>query len=252
MQSKLPSMLVVICVLLCLCCAACNGDAIEFPERTVKLPDLSAPASIQGEVHFDGVPPRRVRLELDSDAWCRGPASEVRLSESVIVTDGRLADTLVWVEKGLEAYVWPLVKEPAVLSNKNCMYVPHVLAVQAYQPVRFVSEDGTAHNINTSGSAQGSNRSLSARGEEFTIQFRQPEMSIPARCNIHPWMEGFIHVLPHPNFAVTGPDGRYRLPPLPPGTYTITAVHPKLGTKSASVTVAASGQATQDFHFTKR
>lgn len=252
MQIKATVQLVSALVMLAVLYVACADEAPEFPERTVKLPDLSAAAVLSGTVHFDGTPPKRVELGMESDAWCRPPANQPRLSESVIVTDGHLADTLVWVEKGLEAWMFPLVRDAAVLTNKNCLYVPHVLAVQTYQPLRFVSADGTAHNINTSSSPQGSNRSLQGNGSEFTMQFRQAELSIPARCNIHPWMEGFIHVLPHPYFAITGPDGHYSLPPLPPGSYTITAVHPKLGTKSASVTVAANGQATQDFHFTKR
>jgi hypothetical protein len=49
---------------------------------------------------------------------------------------------------------------------------------------------------------------------------------------------------------VTGADGKYTISGLDPGTYEITAWHERLGTQTASVTVAATGAKTQDFKFT--
>ena len=56
------------------------------------------------------------------------------------------------------------------------------------------------------------------------------------------------NVLPSPRTAVTGPDGVYQLPALPPGTYTIEAWHEKMGTQEQKVTIGA--KETKDVAFT--
>ena len=62
-------------------------------------------------------------------------------------------------------------------------------------------------------------------------------------------MRGYIAVFKHPFFAVTGKDGSFDLKDLPPGTYTITAWHGKLGTQSQKVTVSAGQSQKLEFVF---
>jgi hypothetical protein len=62
-------------------------------------------------------------------------------------------------------------------------------------------------------------------------------------------MHANVMVLEHPFFAVTKPDGTFEITGLPAGTYEIEAHHPKLGAKTMSVTVPATGSATADFSF---
>ena len=69
------------------------------------------------------------------------------------------------------------------------------------------------------------------------------------KCDVHPWMSAYVGAFTHPFFSVTKADGKYTIPDLEPGTYEITAWHERLGTQTASVTVAASGAKTQDFKF---
>ena len=49
------------------------------------------------------------------------------------------------------------------------------------------------------------------------------------KCDVHPWMGAFVHVLDHPFFSVTGDDGTFTISGLPPGNYTVTAWHETLG-----------------------
>jgi len=72
---------------------------------------------------------------------------------------------------------------------------------------------------------------------------------MPIRCNNHPWMEAFLNVAPNPYFAVTRDDGTFSIPGLPPGTYTLAAVHEKLGESDMQITVAAKSQSKADFTF---
>jgi len=48
---------------------------------------------------------------------------------------------------------------------------------------------------------------------------------------------------------VTGPDGKYTITGLPPGTYTIAFVQEKLGEQTQQVTLAAKDSKTADQTF---
>ncbi len=74
-------------------------------------------------------------------------------------------------------------------------------------------------------------------------------MLFPVTCSVHPWMRSYIGVSPHPFFAVTGDDGSFTLKGVPPGTYTIEAVHEKYGRKEGRLTLAPNGNATLDFAY---
>jgi hypothetical protein len=74
------------------------------------------------------------------------------------------------------------------------------------------------------------------------------------RCFMHPWMSGYVHVLPTSFFAITGPNGTYTLKGLPPGEYEISVLHETslfAPTPLATKVKVAAGQ-TQHVDFTYR
>ena len=79
--------------------------------------------------------------------------------------------------------------------------------------------------------------------------FAREEIAIPVKCNVHPWMKGYIAVFKHPYFSVTDMSGSFELKGLPPGTYTISAWQEKLGTQTLKVTVAEGKAETVNFTF---
>ncbi len=82
-----------------------------------------------------------------------------------------------------------------------------------------------------------------------TQTFSTPEVMLPIRCNNHPWMSAFINVAPNPWFAISGVDGKFTITGVPPGTYTLAAVHEKLGEQDMQVTVPAKSAAQASFTF---
>jgi hypothetical protein len=50
-------------------------------------------------------------------------------------------------------------------------------------------------------------------------------------------MTAYVGVVDHPFFAVTGDGGSFELRGVPPGTYSVEAVHEKLGRVSLPVTL---------------
>jgi hypothetical protein len=71
---------------------------------------------------------------------------------------------------------------------------------------------------------------------------------VPFKCDVHRWMSAFVGVLDNPFYAVTSKDGSFELKGLPPGTYTIEAVHEKLGRQTQTVTVGPK-EAKSDVSF---
>jgi hypothetical protein len=75
---------------------------------------------------------------------------------------------------------------------------------------------------------------------------------IPVRCNNHPWMNAFISVAPNPYFAVSATNGSFTIHGLPPGSYTLAAVHEKLGELDIPITVTAQSTTTANFTFASK
>lgn len=231
-------------------CGGGGSPALEFPAVTPKLPDLSQAGLVKGRVTLEGKAPKLVEVVM-ADAWCRASHGGKAVKDDILVDEatGGLKDVLIHVTKGLEGYVFDHERKEAVLDQLNCVYVPHVLAVQTYQPVRFKSSDDTPHNVNTQKSAkgQGFNESFANSKATKLWQFKKPELSLQSICNIHPWMRAYIHVLEHPYFVVTDKAGNFSLGKLPPGRYTLEAVHPEMKVSSGEVEIPAKGEATLDF-----
>jgi plastocyanin len=178
-------------------------------------------------------------------------ATTPNTTEQVIVANHALANAYVYIKTGIPASQAPASAAPVVLDQKGCRYIPHVIALQQGGSVEFKNSDPTMHNIHTTptnGSAPV-DISQSPMGQPQTQKFTAPQTMLPVRCNNHPWMNAFINVAPNPYFAVTGTDGSFTLPNLPPGTYTLAAVHETLGEQDIQITVAPKSNTPASFTF---
>ena len=74
---------------------------------------------------------------------------------------------------------------------------------------------------------------------------------IHVQCDVHPWMSGFIYVLDHPFFAVTGDNGSFEIGRLPSGTYTLVAWHERYGSIERQFTVDGVKPVDVEFAYKK-
>jgi len=196
--------------------------------------------AVKGVVSFEGEPPERLPQRRDTDPYCaRGEA----LAEDVIVTRGKLKDVLVRVVSGGQpAAAAP--PAPVVIDQKDCRYAPRVVGVIAGQPIAIRNSDGTFHNVH--GAIAGKmlwNKPAIPNQPDLTLDgSTHPGDVIDILCDVHPWMHAYAVIMTNSRFVVTGEDGAFELTGLSPGTYTLEAWHPTLGTKSVTVTIGKAAK----------
>jgi plastocyanin len=207
----------------------------------------ATPASageIRGTVDYVGAPPQLVPLKTTKNQDVCGATVP---NESVEVSNGHLENVVVTL-KGNN-----LPKpQPAriTLDQKNCRYVPHVQATGPGATIEILNDDPMLHNIHGYlGTATVFNLAMPFKGQKIPRVLAKPGV-VRVKCDVHEWMSGWIVVSETP-FAVVGKDGTYAIKDVPPGTYTLTAWQEKLGEKTQSVTVPATGDATVNFSYGK-
>jgi plastocyanin len=205
---------------------------------------------LKGAVKFTGIAPKPAHIDMSADPLCAKARSTSASTEDVVVdANGGLANVVVYVSDGLTSHTFTPPATPAVFEQKGCQYRPHVLALQANQKLQVVNSDDTTHNIHPNPSNNREWNMTQPHGMPMEQSFAREEIAIPIKCNVHPWMRGYIAVFKHPYFAVTDKDGAFELKDLPPGTYTITAWQEKLGTQTQKVTIGGGESKPIEFTF---
>src|ERR1041385_2429986 len=199
--------------------------------------DAATAATISGVGSFNGSAPKMKPLGMRAD---RGCPTAPQPAEVVVAKDGKLANVFVYVKEGLPQGNFAVPSDPVTLDQKGCRYIPHMLGIMAGQPLKITNTDTADHNIHDMPSNNPAfNESQTPTDQPVTRKFPNAEMMIPVQCNQHPWMRAYINVMSHPYFAVSGPDGSFEIRNLPPGEYTLAAVHERFGEQTMKVKVGA-------------
>jgi plastocyanin len=239
---------------------ACNSKAGEQAKTAASAPqeyttvDPATAATIRGIIKFNGKAPAPREIDMSADPACQfadGPPGP-KLSEQYVVNDGKLANVYVYIKEGLEGKNFAPLQAPAVLDQRGCRYHPHVLAMMAGQPLRILNSDPATHNVHPSPKVDGNhewNVSQMPKGDPVEKTFTQPEIMMPVQCNQHNWMKAFINVSRTPFFAVSDAAGNFEIKGLPPGEYTVAAVHENAGEQTQKITVGPSVTKQVEFVF---
>jgi plastocyanin len=233
-----------------------SGQTAEQPAAPAAAPtgktvDATTTGSVTGTVTLDGKAAPEKPINMSAEPYCQKANSGPVVPPTVVTDDkGDLGNVVIFVKDGLGDYVFTTPTDSVPLAQKGCMYSPHVIAVMAGQTFEVKNDDQTTHNIHPMPKDNREwNKSQAPGTSPIDDSFARPELAIPVKCNVHPWMKSYIFVFKNPYYAITGKDGSFELKNLPPGTYTIEAWQEKYGTQDQTVTIGPKESKTVQFKF---
>ena len=163
-------------------------------------------------------------------------------NEKLLVNDKNLVNVVVSVEgKNLGG-----TPGEYRLDQKNCRYNPHVMVLMKDSVLKIHSSDPINHNLHTySFDNDPVNIMFLPDQDGYELEFEEPEI-VKVECDLHWWMTAWIIVTDNSFFDISGQEGAFEIPNLPPGNYTINAWHEILGSKSHTVKV---GEGVTEINF---
>jgi Carboxypeptidase regulatory-like domain len=193
-------------------------------------------ATITGEVKFIGERPKLVPVKVSKDQDYCGETLPNE-SYSIDSTNG-FGNVVVYVESAPSVAADP--KKLNVIENNGCRYSPRISGMQKGERLLIKNNDPKLHIPHSylhdktvfMLSLPFKNTAL-----EATHKIREAGV-LKLVCDTHAWMLGFMHVFDHPYFAVTDDQGRFTIPNLPSGSYTLKAWHEEAGSVGQQITVA--------------
>lgn len=201
-------------------------------------------ANLSGKTVFKGKAAKAEVVKMDADPVCKkAHTSPVPKGDVVVSGKGELANVFVYVKEGVKKESIPADKPAALTFDQNgCMYTPHVFGVRTNQAIKILNSDTTLHNVHAMPKSNaGFNMGMATKGQTIEKTFTKPETMVRIKCDVHGWMTAYVGVVDHPYFGVSDGNGGFTIANLPPGEYTLEAIHEKLGTKTAKVTVTDAG-----------
>jgi plastocyanin len=131
----------------------------------------------------------------------------------------------------------------ARMDQKGEQFVPHVLAITVGTSVDFPNSDTTFHSVFSLSRPKQFDLGRYKPGRTGTVIFDRPGIE-SVFCDIHSHMSAYILIFSHPFFAVTDDDGRYSIPSVPAGTYSV-AVWSELGKAQPRKVTVVQGEAIE-------
>ncbi|MEX2215694.1 MAG: hypothetical protein WD768_16400 [Phycisphaeraceae bacterium] len=195
---------------------------------------LAEGGSISGVINYNKneKQPARKPLQMGTDPYCvKHWGGQQALNERWIFgKDDTLVNVFVWVSKGLEGKKFDVPAEAVQIDQVGCMYIPHITGVMVGQELKVRNSDATLHNVHiipdtaTTGNPE-KNIGQPGKGIVETIKFKNAEAGIYIKCDVHAWMNCYVHAVPHPFFAVSDDAGKFTIKGLPPGEYELSTWH---------------------------
>jgi len=188
---------------------------------------------------------RRVTAQVS--IYQRGPAVELsadREEDPLAFERSRVA---VYLEGRFAGQAATAVKPAAAkMEQTNRRFSPEMVVIEAGSKVSFPNNDPIFHNVFSLSGPKTFDLGNYARGDTRTVMFPEPGI-VYVNCHLHPNMAATIVVAPNRWNTLADRDGRFTLPDVPPGKYTVVAWHKAAGFFRQTVVVAAGRDERVEF-----
>src|SRR5438874_13318885 len=211
------------------------------------LAAVAADGSIEGTVDFSGKAPTPAKLHREADPFC---AKKPMTDPAVLVKNGKLENVWVHVTKGASGTAKPDMSSVVSMDQKDCMYTPRMTTAVVGQKIQAKNGDPVLHNVHTyMGASTLFNKGMPNEKAAPIETTAKDEGMMKWKCDVHPWMRGYIGISKNGLQAVTKGDGSFKIDNVPAGKYTVESWHEKYGTKTQEVTVEGGKAAKATFKY---
>jgi len=208
--------------------------------------------TIIGTIHLTATAPPNPVVRMGADPNCLKINAGKRVFLPLVnrSSDGGLENVFVYVKGS-----FPQAHGRSgdiILDQKGCMYHPDIMGAQVGQNLVVKNNDATLHNIHSLDPSKKYNfdQAQPPGAPPITISLKDQEAMLHFKCNIHPWMSGYIGVVSSPYYAVSDDAGKFKIEGVPAGKQTIEIWHQMYGPLTQTVDVKAGGTTTVDFTYT--
>ncbi len=197
--------------------------------------------TIKGQVVYNGVVPVRKIIPTKDQQVCGGIREEPQVLAG---PGGAVADAIVYLKDIQKGKRWVKPKKTPILNNHKCNFEPHIQVMPAGMNVAILNSDPVLHN--THGfliKATVFNVAMPKQGMRVERPIRKPGI-VRVECDAHGWMLAWIYAADNPYYAITGKDGMFSIPAVPPGEYAMVVWQEHTGSMEVPVTVKANETVT--------
>jgi len=203
------------------------------------VPCLRA-SDIQGTVSIQHKLTKR-KVTAAADLYQRGVA--------VALGSDKAADPLAFERTHVVIYLegpLPSEKITAALNQQDRRFSPDLVVIPVGSSISFANLDPIFHNVFSLSKARSFDLGNYPKDESRTVLF--PKAGIVfVDCHLHANMSAVIVVTPNRWSTTADASGRFVLPNVPPGTYTVVAWHRAAGFFRKTVRTTKDAGATVDF-----
>jgi plastocyanin len=212
---------------------------------------LFAQGTVVGHVKLTATPPPNPRIPMGADPNCLTINAGKRVVQEKILraADGGLANVFVYVQGSFTGGLG--ITSEATIDQRACTYHPRIQGARVGQTLAVKNSDSTLHNIHSMTKKNNAfNTGQPVAGMVFKTQLKSEEVMLHVKCDVHPWMTGYIGVVTHPYYAVSDATGAFQITGVPGGKRSIQVWHEAYGPLTQTVDVKPSGTTTVDFTYT--
>ena len=219
---------------------------------------VTSGGTVTGKVFLKGTPPpaRIFHLIFSPNIDFCGKISDGKgnrlLKEFRVSEDGGFQDAVVAVVGVKQGKKFDYTPE---LDVETCRISPFVVSIRNHHPINLANKDPIAHDIqgytlqDDYTFAMFNKPMVPESTAAKSILLRNGHYIFRTQCGVHDFMQSWGMAVGNPYFAVTGPDGGFTIPDLPPGTYDVIAWHPYMKVQAQKITVPANASVALNFQF---